>query len=162
MDPTIDPATGLRRRAPNPIPAADTWQWWLRRSASPEAENGNVDIQTRGLRFDPELGVWMNDGLAEGDDDVEKDRYGRRNVRLRRSVADTQRRGLRFDPESGLWLNDGLAEGDDDVEKDPYGRRRRDESAGRFARRSVDVRALRRAQASEQQKVQEQEVLGHG
>jgi len=72
---------GLRRRAPNPISTADTWQWWLRRSASPDADtkaSGNVDIQTRGLRFDPELNVWMNDGLAEGDDDIEKDRYGRR------------------------------------------------------------------------------------
>ena len=173
VDPTIDPATGaggdtgLRRRAPNPIPAADTWQWWLRRSASPEADAGNVDVQTRGLRFDPELGVWMNDGLAEGDDGVEKDRYGRRrrdkngSVRLRRSAspgADVQRRGLRFDPESGLWLNDGLAEGDEGVEKDRYGRRR----DVRFAKRSVDVRALRRAQESEQEKGQEQEVLEHG
>ena len=157
---------GLGRRAPYPLPTADTWQWWLRRSASPEAENGNVDVQTRGLRFDPELGVWMNDGLAEGDDDVEKDRYGRKrrdkngSVRLRRSAspeADVQRRGLRFDPESGLWLNDGLAEGDEGVEKDRYGRRR----DVRFAKRSVDVRALRRAQA-EQEKGQEQEVLEHG
>jgi len=59
---------GLRRSATNPIPAADTWQWWLRRSASPDADaetSGNVDVQTRGLRFDPELNVWMNDGLAE-------------------------------------------------------------------------------------------------
>ena len=166
VDPPIDPGTGaggdtgLRRRAPNPIPAADTWQWWLRRSASPEANAGNVDVQTRGLRFDPELGVWMSDGLAEGDDSVEKDRYGRRSVRLRRSAspeADVQRRGLRFDPESGLWLNDGLAEGDEGVEKDRYGRRR----DVRFAKRSVDVRALRRAQA-EQEKGQEQEVLEHG
>jgi len=172
--PTVDPTgtgDGLRRRAPYPLPTADAWQWWLRRSASPDADaeaSGNVDVQTRGLRFDPELGVWMSDGLAEGDDDVEKDRYGRKrgdkngSVRLRRSVADMQRRGLRFDPESGLWLSDGLAEGDDSVEKDPYGRRRRDESAGRFARRSVDVRALRRAQEAEQEKGQEQEVLGHG
>ena len=134
---------GLRRRAPNPIPAADSWQWWLRRSASPDADaeaSGNVDVQTRGLRFDPELNVWMNDGLAEG---VEKDCYGRRrrdkngSVRLRRSAspeADVQCRDLQFDPESNLWLNDGLAEGDEGVEKDRYGRRRRDESTGRFAR----------------------------